>query len=105
MSDDVRRVLHSAYSFVRSVESNKAISALTLDHMIQAQINRLKKGTTTDILDAAGESLGDRPSRWDQLDALEQEVQSVVNAIEQAGSDPAKLSALGLEPESNGRSA
>ena len=95
--DAFRKVLHQAYTAVRSFENSKSISTLTLDHMIQAQINRLKKGVTTSIVDAQGASIGDRPSRWDQLDTLENDINSMVDALEKAGDDRAKLSALGID--------
>lgn len=96
MSQDIRIVLHSAYTFVRSIEENKSIAALTLDAMIQKQINALKQGTTTDIVDGQGNSVGARPSRYDQLDDLLNQVNAAVQAISQAGSDPSKLEALGI---------
>lgn len=98
MSSDqtLRRVLHSAYTFVRSVESNKAASALTLDHLIQEQIDSYKAGSTTAILDAQGNNIGNRTSKLDDLDTLQQEVDSVIQSIESAGTDPEKLTELGI---------
>lgn len=93
---DLRRVLHSAYSLIRSVELNKATSSLTFDHLIQEQITRLKKGESTAILDSNGESLGNRVSYIDSLDALEKELEDVVSAVKDAGNDSTKLAALGL---------
>lgn len=97
--NDLRTTIHSAYSFIRSVESNKAAASLTLDHLIQDHIKRLKKGETTSVIDSRGESVGARTSRWDQLDALEQELNKVVEAMKSAGDDPEKLQALGLTEE------
>lgn len=93
---DLRSTLHSAYALVRSTEANKATAALTLDHIIQEQIDRLKRGSTRDILDPKGESLGKVASRWDQLDALEKSLDQVVKAMQDAGDDPEKLKALGI---------
>jgi len=99
MSQDTRRILHSAYSFIRSIESNKAAAAVTLDHMIGEQITSLKKQETRDILDGKGESIGKRISKWDALDALEKEITDLVKSIKDAGDDQAKLSALGLNDQ------
>lgn len=93
---DLRRVLHSAYTFVRSIEVNKATASLTLDHMIQEQINRLKKGSTRVIIDAKGDNIGNRISYLDELDTLEKEIADVVKAVQAAGTDPEKLEALGI---------
>lgn len=93
---DLRSILHSAYAFVRSVESNKAASALTLDHMIQEQIDTLKKGETRGILDARGGVLEKRASKWDQLDSLEKSLDAAVQAMQDAGDDPEKLKQLGI---------
>jgi hypothetical protein len=81
MSRDLREILHSGYSFVRGVEANKASSAITLDHVIDAQIKLLKKGETTAILDAKGESSGSRTSAYDRLDALQKDIDAVVKAV------------------------
>lgn len=96
---DLRTVIHSAYTFIRSVEVNKATAALTLDHLIQEQINRLQSQTNRAILGSKGESLGDRISYLDSLDALQKQMQDAVTAINNAGSDPEKLAELGLDPE------
>lgn len=98
MSSDqtLRNVLHSAYTFVRSVEVNKASSALTLDHLLQEQIDSYKQGSTTAILDAQGNNIGNRTSKLDNLDTLQQQVDSVVQSIKKAGTDPSKLDALGV---------
>jgi len=93
---DLRKVLHSAYSFIRSVEVNKASASLTLDHMIQEQISTLKKGETRALLDAKGDSVGSRISYIDALESLEKELADVVKAVKDAGTDAAKLQALGI---------
>lgn len=98
MSSDqtLRKVLHSAYTFVRSVEVNKASAALTLDHLIQEQIDTIKQSSTRAILDAQGKSVGNRTAKLDDLDTLQQEVDAVVKAVKAAGKDAAKLRALGI---------
>lgn len=94
---DLRGVLHSAYTFVRSIEVNKATASLTLDHLIQAQITRLKSGSTSSILDSKGDSLGNRVSYLDELDTLEKSLADAVKAVQDAGNDSEKLAALGIE--------
>jgi hypothetical protein len=96
MSQDIRSVLADAFTFVRSVESNKALAALTLDHLIQDYIDSIKQGSTTAIIDGQGNSVGSRISRFDQLSNLLTDMQNAVQSIQQAGDDPAKLQALGL---------
>lgn len=93
---DLRSILHSSFAYVRGTEVNKATAALTLDHIIQEQIKTLKKGETRDILDGQGTSLEHRPSRLDRLDALEADINKVVDALVAAGDDAEKLSALGI---------
>lgn len=93
---DFRTVLHSIYSFIRSIEVNKATAALTLDHMLQEQITRLKGGSSRPILDSKGESLGNRISYLDTLDAMEKDLNALVKEVDAAGSDPDKLEELGL---------
>lgn len=96
MIDDLRITLHSAYTLVRSVESNRSIAAITLDHLIQESIDSIKKGEKRDIIDAKGESVGNRISKIDALEQLEESLNKVVEAVEQAGDDEEKLSALGI---------
>lgn len=101
----LRKVLHSAYTFVRSVEVNRATASLTLDHLIQEQINTYKQASQRSIIDAKGQDVGSRSSKLDDLDTLEQEVASVVDSVQQAGSDAAKLRAIGIfeiDPEDGG---
>jgi DNA-binding transcriptional regulator YhcF (GntR family) len=95
---DLRRVLHSAYTFVRSIEVNKATASITLDHLLQEQIFRLKKGQTRAIIDAKGDNIGNRISYLDELDTLEKEIADVIKAVQAAGTDPEKLQALGIFP-------
>lgn len=96
MSQDIRTKLHSAFAFVRGVEVNKATAALTLDHIIQEQINTLKKGELRAVRDGQGTAIDQRPSRWDQLDALGKDIASVVQTISDANDDPDILKHLGI---------
>jgi len=91
-----RQILHSGYTLVRSIESNKAVSALTLDHIIQGHITALKQSEVRQILDGKGQSVGNRISRWDQLDELEKLFTQAVDALNNAGDDPSALSQLGI---------
>jgi hypothetical protein len=92
----IPQILHSAYSFIRGVESNKAAGSLTLDHLLQDQIDRLKQGSVRTIVDSRGNTVDQRISLWDRLDALQQDVEKAVDAVKQAGDDADRLAALGL---------
>ena len=92
----IRPQLHEAYAYVRGVEANTALSALTLDHMIQAQIDRLKKGSTTSLVDGSGNATDSRASRWDRIDAIGKNLKAAVQQVLDAGSDQAKLAQLGI---------
>jgi hypothetical protein len=94
---NLRQIVHSAYTFIRSIEANKAASGITLDHLIFERIQSIKKDENRFILDSKGEAIGTRPSRLDQLDELEESLNSVISAVQNAGNDPAKLEDLGLE--------
>lgn len=93
---DLRSSIQAAYTLIRSIESNKSASALTLDHVIQEQITLLQKGTTQPIIDSRGESQGTRTSRFDQMVELQSNLDSAVQAIQDAGDDQDKLEALGI---------
>ncbi len=95
-NNTLRKVLHSAYTFVRGVEVNKAIASLTLDHLIQEQIDSYKQSSERTIIDARGENVGSRISKLDSLDELEQELDSVVKSIQKAGTDAEKLREIGI---------
>lgn len=102
-TNNLRGGLHAAYTFVRSVEVNKASSSITLDHLIQEQIDSYKAASTRAILDAKGKSVGSKPSKLDDLDSLEKEVTTIVAAAKKAGSDAQKLRAIGInEVDSEG---
>lgn len=93
---DLRRVLHSAIAYVRSQEETKAVSSITLDHVIDIQIRRLQSSSDTQT-DRQGFSA--RKSRFDRLDDLEKQLDAVSQALENAGNDPEKLAQLGLAEE------
>ena len=99
---DVLETLHSAYSFIRGVEANKAVGALTLDHLIQAQIDMLQAGSARPIQDSTGQGSDVRISKWDRLDALDTSMKQVISDIQDAGDNEDSLAALGLAiPESS----
>lgn len=93
---DLRKTLHSAVAFVRSVEANRAIGTVTLGHMVREQIKFLKKGESRSIVDATGASVGNRMSRWDRLDRLLIDTKGAVASVRAAGDDASKLSQLGI---------
>lgn len=96
MSQDIRSTLADGFTFVRSIASNQSLAGLTLDHLLQDYIDSIKKGATTTIIDGQGQSVGSRASRYDQLSDLLTNMQNAVQAMQNAGDDPAKLEALGL---------
>ena len=95
-SADLHRILHSAYTFVRSYETNQSIAGLTLDHLLREQIQSLKKGEKRVMSDAEGSGIDSRPSRWDQIDYIETMLNKVVETIEKAGDDRDRLLSLGI---------
>jgi hypothetical protein len=98
----IQELLQAGYSFVRGVETNRAISALTLDHLIQQQIDAIQGGDSRTLLNASGNSIDVRMSKLSMLDAIEKGIDNVVQAVGDAGDDPTKLEALGLNPEKVG---
>lgn len=99
----LREVLHSAYTFVRSVEVNRAVSSITLDHLIQEQISSYKQGSERSLLDGKGTDVGKRISKLDALSNLQTDINNAVKAVRDAGTDAGRLEALGIyevdEPE------
>ena len=95
-STDLHRILQSAYSFIRGVETNSAIAGLTLDHLLKDHIQSLKKGQKRTMSDATGSGFDARPSRWDQIDDMEKKFNKVIELLEQVGDDKAKLVGIGV---------
>jgi len=101
--ENFRQILHSGYTLIRSIETNKAVSALTLDHLLQNHIDALKKGTirASATVDDNGNALpdgrGNSISRWDQIDEIEKLFTQAVNALKKAGSNTEKLAQLGID--------
>jgi hypothetical protein len=103
MASDIRASLHSVYALIRGVESNKSIAAITLDHLIEEQIQSIEGGSSRYLLNAAGDITNDlRPSKLDELTRIQESIDQLVAAIEKAGDDPEILATLGLVSNSNG---
>jgi hypothetical protein len=97
MADSIEAMLHSAYSFVRAREANRAISPLTLDHMIQEQIDAIQGGDSRYLLsEGTQEVIGWRVPKLDALTQIEKDMDQLVAAVEAAGDDQAKLEDLGI---------
>jgi hypothetical protein len=94
-SKDIRTILYSAYTSVRSQAVNTAISGVTIDHLLQEHIISLKQSSSQTVTDDKGPSRA-RPSKLDELLSLQESINSVYSSILKAGSDPSKLESLGL---------
>ncbi len=84
-NESQEEILHSAYSYVRSVETNRAIAQLTLDHLLQERIDAIKGGDSRTLLGADGKpsaSLTKRVSRLAVLDSIEAGINALVTAKE-----------------------
>jgi hypothetical protein len=81
MPSGVEELLHNAYSFVRGVESNRAIATLTLDHLIQEHIDSIEGGEGRNLLDAAGKAVDSRLTKLERIDAVERDIAEAVKAI------------------------
>jgi hypothetical protein len=82
-NDSQEELLHSAYSYVRGVETNKAIAAMTLDHLLQESIDAIKGGESRTLLGADGKPAtpsSKRPSRLAVLDSIEKGIDALVKA-------------------------
>lgn len=73
----VRRVIADTYAFVRSQEINRTLASFTLDHYIE-EAKRQIMGTGRAIRDATGETIDLRPTKLEQLSALEDEFRSTL---------------------------
>lgn len=97
MSSVYRTQIHEAYTYIRSIEAGKAVSPITLDHLIQKQIQFLKTGSSRPLIDARGENSNyGRISRYDQLKAIKENIQAIVADIKKVGDDPTQLEDKGL---------
>ncbi len=78
---ETRRILHSAYTAVRSKEACTSLSSLTLDHVLQEQIARRKAKSEVTFHSSSGAVVGKRASELDRLDKLADDIQKVINAL------------------------
>jgi hypothetical protein len=92
-------ILANTMSFVRSQEANQALGAITLDTALQQQIAQLQS-TQSQSVSSPSTATPTPPTQLDTLLQLQQQFDSAVQAISNAGNDPAKLAALGLTPAS-----
>lgn len=82
-NDSQEEILHAAYSYVRGVETNKAIAVVSLDHLLNDAIEAIEGGTGRDLLGADGKAssrTSTRPSRLSVLDAIEKNIDALVKA-------------------------
>ena len=93
--DAIENLVQAAYSFIRGVESNRSVSSLTLDHLLQQHIDAIRGGDTRVLLDARGTGHA-RSSKLAQLDSIQAGIDQVVQAVKDAGTDSTKLQELGL---------
>jgi hypothetical protein len=92
----LRATLHASFSLVRSIEANRSTASITFAHVLDAQIKMLKEGEKRVISDPGGDSMGDRVSRWNTLDALQKDLESMIAQLEQTKGDPNELTANGV---------
>lgn len=95
---NLRNTLHSAFSFIRSVESNRATAALTLDHLIKQQIELIEGGSERNIVvqDSQGTTQMKKVSKLDRLESLKKDLETVVQQVKDAGDDVETLTRLGI---------
>jgi hypothetical protein len=99
MSDqkwNLRQLLHSAFVYVRSYEANQSTAAITLDQLLDEQIQFLKPAAKRTIVDASGKDVGSRISRYDRLTGLKDGMKAVVDAVKAAKQDEEVLKNLGI---------
>jgi hypothetical protein len=92
----LRSILASVYTFVRSRELNKNIAAFTFDHYIAEAIKSIRGAEVSineetkqgrGIRDAAGEVIGIRPSKLEELEKLEAEFKANLPAMQKKAQD------------------
>jgi hypothetical protein len=97
---ELRKNLHSAYAFVRGVETNKSMANLDLEHLIKEHVDTIKStkagGTARAITDYKNQSYGERLTKIDMLDALKESMGKVVDTLSGLKDDPEALKAMGL---------
>ena len=97
---DLRVTMAAAYALVKNAETNKAVAGLTIDHLIQEQLASLKSGVVDQgTVDIGGPTASSGTSKWDQLDALGNDLTQLADQLNQAGTDGGASSDMGLLPE------
>lgn len=82
--EEILRIIHSAYSLVRGIESRTALEPLSLDHVIQEHLERIQSTSSTNsqvAIRSATSSRPKRPTKQETLLALQQDLSRAVNAI------------------------
>lgn len=72
--DQIRSVLHDAFSSIRGDALSRQVATITLEDCIQAQIDSLESGAERPLKDGAGQQVSTRPSRYDRLKNLERQI-------------------------------
>lgn len=96
MAASAEELIYGAIASVRGAEKNRAMAALTLDHLLYEQIQRIEGGDPNFITSVESRPVSQRTPKLEQLDAIKRSIDDLVSAVEQAGDDPAALHALGL---------
>lgn len=82
--EEVLRIIHSAYSFVRGIESRTALAPLSLDHVIQEHLDRIQGSSSLQSQVAIRSATSSRPKRLTKQEALlslQSELSMAVKAI------------------------
>jgi hypothetical protein len=96
MPSSAEELIHSAYAYVRGVEKNKALAALTLDHLLNEHIIAIEGGDPDYVMSIQGEASAMRLPKLKRIELVQKSIDDLVTAVEAAGDDAAKLVALGL---------
>lgn len=82
--EEILRIIHSAYSFIRGVESRTSLVPLSLDHVIQEHLDRIQSSSAATSQVAIRSSTSARPKRptkQESLRYLQEELSRAVSAI------------------------
>lgn len=101
---EITRIISSANASLRGYEANNAMSTYLLDNAIQEQIDSLKREESStrdpesvDPKYSTSRSKSSKPTKYDRLVTVQTDLQSVIDAIKNAGNDQEKLAKLGIE--------
>ena len=97
MSSSAEERLYSAYSFIIGVERNKALAALTLDHLLNEHIIAIEGEDPEFIMSVTGQTSEYKVSKLQRLETLKDDIDSLVSAVEEAGDDYVALAKIGLD--------